>query len=197
MSSVRHFAVEHHLHHFSQLLQILFGIGGEYGAGAVESDVTSDSGEASSRLLQYGERRRMVPGRQAYLEVELAGAFGHEGQLQSGRTNPADVVDLRIQNPADLEAGLGQFLSVAAIRRAHQRILERTIGNMDWNPVLEGSMAQYGAVQRVGERIEDESRVLPRILEERDGYSAHGDSAGEVRCPVDGIDDPDPFRIRQ
>ena len=53
------------------------------------------------------------------------------------------------------------------------------------------------ALYRVGERVEDESRVRLRVPEESHGHGAHGDAAGEVGGAVDGVDDPHPFRILQ
>ncbi len=64
-------------------------------------------------------------------------------------------------------------------------------------PVLGRPAPDDRAIQRVGERVQDEPRVGLRIPEQRHGYGAHRDTAGEVGRAVDRIDDPRPFGIAE
>lgn len=195
MTSVRPLPTEDLPDDLPELLEVPLGIRRQDGTRTVEGHIAPDPRVTSAGLLQDRQSRGVIPRRQADLEVQLPRALGDERQLERRRADPADVVDPRVQDLAHLEARPGQRLLVAAVRRAQHAVREAPVGYADRPPVLERPASDDRAVQRVGEGVQHEPRVRLRVPEQRHGYGAHRDPAGEVGRAVDRVDDPRPFGI--
>lgn len=135
----------------------------------------------------------IVPGREDVLEVEFTATHGKVAELGSCGTEATEVVDLGEGIGNDVSADLCVLLVIDREGGAEQRVMERTVADVDGMPVAEGASTTCGMEELARARqIDDtEDEVACPAQPYTDG--ALVDATGIVAGAVDGIDDPGVF----
>lgn len=169
--------------------------------GGAGHDVTAQVVRASlpigyhaARLFDQEGSGGDVPNRKAKLEEPVEHARGHPGEVEGGRPGSANNVLRPAEHPLQHRQVPGQEGLVAEGQTGgHDGPVDRAIAHLDPAGTLPGADTAGPGKSQPEQGGPDGPGLRPPVHHQGDRHGHQGKADGEVRGPVQRVDDPEPL----